>query len=339
MRWNDRIGRRIKLSDLHILLAVAQTGSMAKAAQALAVSHPVVSRSISDLEHALGVRLLERHPRGVELTSYGQAMLARSHAAFDELRQGVKEVQFLSDPSVGEIRIGTTPPIAASFVFAVIDRLSQRYPRLEFRVIAEGASQSAHRQSLRERAVDLLIFRKVDTVADEESRFEFLFESPYVVVAGAANPWVKRRRIDLSELMKEKWALPAPDDAFGSFVTDAFNAAGLNYPRATVITSALDIRANLLRTGRYLSIMPEFWLQLPARHPFLKKLPVKLPITGAPIGIITLKNRKPSPAVQRFIDCARDVAKSVPKRSTQLRSAISTKRTSRPNPLMSAFRG
>jgi DNA-binding transcriptional LysR family regulator len=318
MRWNDRIGRRIKLSDLHILLAVAQTGSMAKAAHALAVSHPVVSRSISDLEHALGVRLLERHARGVELTSYGQAMLARSQAAFDELRQGVKEIQFLSDPSVGEIRIGTTPPIAASFVFAVIDRLSQRYPRLEFRVAAEGASEPAQRQNLKERTVDLLIYRKADTVADEQTNFEFLFESPYVVVAGANNPWVKRRRIELSELMKEKWALPAPnaDDAFGSFVTDAFGAAGLDYPRATVITSALEIRANLLRTGRYLSIMPEFWLRLPARHPFIRKLPVELPITGAPIGIITLKNRKPSPVVQRFIDGARDVAKSLPKRST-----------------------
>src|SRR6201999_3793539 len=111
MRWNDRIGRRIKLSDLHILLAVAQSGSMAKAASALAVSHPVVSRSISDLEHTLGVRLLERNPRGVELTNYGQAVLTRSHAAFDELRQSVKDIEMLSDPNVGDVRIGTTPPL------------------------------------------------------------------------------------------------------------------------------------------------------------------------------------------------------------------------------------
>jgi DNA-binding transcriptional LysR family regulator len=135
MRWSDRIGRRIKLSDLHILLAVAQSGSMAKAAGHLAISHPVVSRSISDLEHTLGVRLLERNPRGVELTAYGRAMLNRSHAAFDELRQGVKDIEFLSDPTAGEVRIGTTPAIAASFVSAVIDRLSRRYPRIVFRVV------------------------------------------------------------------------------------------------------------------------------------------------------------------------------------------------------------
>jgi len=109
MRWSDRIGRRIKLSDLHILLAVAHNGSMAKAASELAVSHPVVSRSISDLEHALGVRLLERNRRGVELTESGRAILNRSHAAFDELRQGVKDIEFLADPTSGEVRIGTSP--------------------------------------------------------------------------------------------------------------------------------------------------------------------------------------------------------------------------------------
>ena len=68
------------------------------------------------------------------------------------------------------------------------------------------------------------------------------------------------------------------------------------------------MRANLLRTGRYLTVMPEFWLQFPDRHPFIKKLPVE-PIAGGPIGIMTLKNRTPSPVVQRFIDCAREVAK------------------------------
>ena len=315
MRWNDRIGRRIKLSDLHILLAVAQSGSMAKAASELSVSHPVVSRSISDLEHSLGVRLLERNPRGVALTDYGRAMLNRSHAVFDELRQGVKDIEFLSDPTVGEVRIGTTPPLAASFVFAVINRLARRYPRLVFRVVAEGASQPGQRQNLGERTVDLLIFRKVAAIIDEQTSFEHLFESPYVVAAGANSPWIRRRRIELADLMDEPWALPAPDDAFGSFVTDAFRAGGLDYPRATVVTSALEIRANLLRTGRYLSVIPEFWLQLPHRHAFLKKVPVELPIASAPIGIVTLKNRKPSPVVHLFIECAREVAKSLAKKN------------------------
>jgi DNA-binding transcriptional LysR family regulator len=117
LRWTDRIGRRIKLSDLHVLLAVAQSGSMARAASQLAVSHPVVSRSISDLERALRVQLLERNRRGAELTDYGSAMLSRTNAAFDELRQGVKDIEALADPTAGEVWIGTTPSLAASIRF------------------------------------------------------------------------------------------------------------------------------------------------------------------------------------------------------------------------------
>lgn len=311
MRWNDRIGRRIKLSDLHILLAVAQSGSMAKAASELAVSHPVVSRSIADLEHALGVPLLQRNPRGVELTDYGRAMLDRSNAAFDELRQGVRDIEFLSDPTAGEVRIGTSPPLAATFVATVIDRLARRHPRIVFKIMSEGITQPGQRRKLGAREVDLLIFRKVTTVVDEQTDFEFLFSSPYVVAAGELNPWTRRRRIKLAELVGEPWTLPAHEDAFGSFVTEAFRAGGLDYPHATVISSALETRVSLLRTGRYLSIVPEFWLQLPDRHAFLRKLRVELPISGAPIGIVTLKRRRLSPVVQLFIESAREVAASL----------------------------
>jgi DNA-binding transcriptional LysR family regulator len=93
MQLADRIGRRLKLRELHILLAVAERGSMAKAAHDLAISQPVVSKTISDLEHTLGVRLLDRSRQGIEPTPYGQAFLRRSFAAFDELREGVKEIE------------------------------------------------------------------------------------------------------------------------------------------------------------------------------------------------------------------------------------------------------
>jgi molybdate transport repressor ModE-like protein len=307
MRWNDRIGRRIKLGDLHILLAVAQTGSMAKAATELAVSHPAVSRAIRDLEHTLGVQLLERNPRGVTLTEYGRAMIDRSHAAFDELRQGVKDIESLADPTTGEVRIGTTPPLAASFLPAVIDRLVRRHPRMRFQVVV-GESEP-QRRNLSERRVDLLVFRSASVFDSDELAFEPLFESPYVVAAGLKSPWVRRRRIALRDLAAEMWALPSSDNTFGAFVTEAFRASGLAVPRATVVATALEIRANLLRTGRYLSIIPEFWLKFPVPHPFIRKLPVKLPIAGGPIGIIALKNRSPSPAARLFINCVREIAR------------------------------
>src|SRR5215207_5099196 len=156
MDWTDRIGRRLKLRNVNILLTVVQSGSMTKAAEVLSVSNPVVSKAISDLEHTLSVRLLERSPQGVEPTIYGRALLKGGIAVFDELKQSVKQIEFLSDPTVGELRIGCTEPLAAGFVPAVIERLSRSYPRLGFRVMTADPATLTERQ-LPERTIDLAI--------------------------------------------------------------------------------------------------------------------------------------------------------------------------------------
>src|SRR5262245_44056337 len=104
--WESRIGRRITLRDLHILSAVVRWGSMAKAASHLAMSQSAVSEAIAQLEDAIRVRLLDRTSRGIEPTIYADTLLRRSHIAFDELQQAVKDIEFLADPTAGEIRIG-----------------------------------------------------------------------------------------------------------------------------------------------------------------------------------------------------------------------------------------
>ena len=104
--WDSQLGRRLRLRDLHVLMTVAKLGSMAKAAAELGVSQPAVSEVIADLENALGVRLLDRTPQGAQPTPYGAALLKRAINAFDELRQGIREIEFLADDSAGEIRIG-----------------------------------------------------------------------------------------------------------------------------------------------------------------------------------------------------------------------------------------
>src|SRR5213075_1735695 len=127
MQLSDRIERRMKLRDLHILMTVVQAGSMGKAAERLNTTQPAISRSIAELEHALGVRLLDRHRQGIEPTEYGRALLDCGVAVFDDLRQGVKNIEFLADPAAGQVRIGCNPFLAASFVSTVIDRLSRHY--------------------------------------------------------------------------------------------------------------------------------------------------------------------------------------------------------------------
>ena len=119
MHLSDRAGLRLKLHDLHVLMTVVQAGSMSKAATLLNTTQPAVSRSVAVLERTIGVRLLERSPHGIEPTTYGRALLDGGLAAFDDLRQAVKKIEFLADPTAGEVRIGCTPLLAAGFVSAV----------------------------------------------------------------------------------------------------------------------------------------------------------------------------------------------------------------------------
>src|SRR5215510_980631 len=165
MQLRDRIGRRMKLQDLHVLMTVVQAGSMGKAAALLNTGQSAISRSIAELEHALGVRLLDRHHEGVEPTEYGRAFLECGAAVFDDLRQGVKKIELLADPGTGDVRIGSSPYIAEILVSAVVKRLSQRYPRIVFHLVTADDTDTLYRQ-LSERKIDLLIARRADRFRD-----------------------------------------------------------------------------------------------------------------------------------------------------------------------------
>jgi DNA-binding transcriptional LysR family regulator len=312
MHWADRIGRRIKLRDLHILMTVVERGSMSKAAEQLAISQPVVSKSVADLEHALGVPLLERSPQGVEPTMYGRAIIGSGIAVFDDLRQGVNQIEFLADPTTGEVRIGCTEVMAAGLLPAVIDRLSRQYPRLVFNVIQAPQIELQYRD-LRERSVDLILGRMVTPIADEDLNAEILFDDPLFVVAGTNSKWVRRRSIDPAELLNETWCLPPYDILIGSRVAEAFRAQGLDVPRHTVVSGSIQLFNALLATGRFLGVLSDSTLRLSGKRLLIKALPVEFSIRPGPVGIVTLKDRAVSPVAQLFIDHARKVAKSLAK--------------------------
>ena len=194
MHWDHRVGRRLKLRELNILLAVAHAGSMAKAAKGLAISQPAISRAIADMEHTLGVPLFDRSPQGIVPTQYGRALLKRGVAVFDELKQGVQDIEFLADPTMGELRIGSGGGLSEGIVLAVMDQLSRQYPRLVFHLVAGG--MLAQYQELRERRVEFSLARMSGPVAEDDMDAQLMFEESLVVVAGAENPWARRRKIE-----------------------------------------------------------------------------------------------------------------------------------------------
>jgi DNA-binding transcriptional LysR family regulator len=312
MQLVDRIGRRLKLRDLHILLAVAERGSMAKAAHDLAVSQPVVSKTIADLESTLGVRLLDRGRQGVEPTPYGRALLRRSFAAFDELREGVKEIEFLTKSTTGDVRIGALMAMIAGLLPAVIDHMRNRYPQLSVHVTQLITSPGVY-ENLRTRAVDFVIGRVLSRTHEKDLNVEVLFDEPLFTVAGAQNRWTSRRKITITDLLDEPWILPEPDTEVGSLVADIFQASGSEVPRAAVVCSAFEMYWALLATGKFLALLPQSVLRFSAQRHTIKILPVKLAVQSLPVGIVTLKNRTLSPAADLFIDCVRNVAKPLAK--------------------------
>jgi DNA-binding transcriptional LysR family regulator len=311
-QWSDRIGRRLKLRDLHILLAVGHSGSMGKAASNLAVSQPAVSKAISDLEHVLGVRLFDRSPQGIEPTMYGRAFLKCGVAVFDDLRQGVKELEFLTDPAAGEVTIGCTEPLATGFVAVVIDRLSPRYPNAVFKVISSDPVTLYDRE-LRERRIELALVPLTGLVLPPHTDVEVLFDDRSVVLAGAKSKWTRRRNIALADLIDEPWVLPPSDTPVGLHIAEAFRTAGLEPPRPHVLTFSIPLHQQLLATGRFLTALPLSML-VHSRHLSLKAVPVEFPARSRPVGIVTLKNRTLSPLARLFIDSAREAGNSPGKR-------------------------
>lgn len=301
MQWTDRIGRRVKLRDLHILLAVAQSGSMARAADRLAISHPVVSKTISDLEHALGVRLLDRMPQGVEPTAYGRAFLNCGTVVFDELRRGVQEIELLSDPTVGEVRIGGTGPLMDGLVPIVIDRLASRYPRIKVRAV-DGPTPLLSRLS-RERELDLVVSRTWrPAMFGDDFAADYLFDEQMFVVAGLQSPWARRRKVDLADLLKEAWVMPELDNAVGALIVEGFETAGIALPVPKAVTNSIAVRTRLVETGRFLTMLPGSMLHFGAKRLALKTLPVALPMKSEPVEIITLKQRTPNAVAKLVIE-------------------------------------
>ena len=304
----ERVMRRLKLRELRILTVVAQTGSMGKAAAQLALSQPAVSKAIAEMENTLGVALLDRTSQGVEPTLYGRALLKWTVAVFDDLRQGVREIEFLADPRAGNVRVGSHEIMNAGLLPAVIGRLSRQHPRLVFS-ITQAPTTAAQYHDLRERRVDLVFGRMMGPMGGEDLNAKILFDDPLIVVAGRGSKWLRRRNIDPAELINEPWCLPRPESGIAPFVAQAFRALGLGMPRQIVSANSAHLFYAMVRTGSFLSVAPASTLRFSGKCLGLKAVPVDIPIQPGPIGIITLKNRTISPVAQLFIDCASELAK------------------------------
>src|SRR5262245_59009410 len=303
--WEKQIGRRLKLRDLHVFAIVVQRGNMAKAAAELGVSQPTVSEVIADLEHALGVRLFDRSRQGGEPTIYGTALLRRVKVAFDELRQGVRDIEFLTDFTAGEVRIGCPESLATVLVSPAVHRFARQYPRVSVNMTML-TTPTLDLPQLHDRTLDFVVARSpipaTDDPAYSDLQMECLFDDDLVVAAGVRSRFKHRSKVDLADLLDEPWVLTPPGAAIYNHMMQVFRQRGLSCPFVAFGTQSFGFRGDLLESGDYIAPIPRSIFNEYAKRFPLKLLVVDLPVRPWPIALITVKNRTVSPVAERVID-------------------------------------
>ena len=303
-----RLMRRVKLRDLDTLVTVVRAGGMRKAAEQLHLSQPAVSKAIAELEDALGFSLLDRSRRGVEVTPYGRALIKRAAVMFDELQQGMSDLERLADPDSGEINLACNETINAGLVAAAMERMTRQYSRVSFGVDS-GDTTVLLSRFLLERVSDFVIARPHGAVIDPDIRAEPLFREKLQVVVSRTSPWARRRKLTLAELAGEPWILSRNEATGDSPVVEAFREAGRPLPVCSVLTGSLNVRYTLLATGRFVTVMPRSVLRFGAARSSLKVLPIEMGQWGMPTMVLTLASRALSPAAKTFLDIVRELSR------------------------------
>lgn len=313
LRIEDRVGKRLKFRDLQVFFAVVGSGSMAEAARQLTLTQPAVSEVIAQLEHLFGVRLFDRTTRGVEPTVFARALLVRGRAAVDEMKQGVRDLAFLTDPTRGEVRVGCAQRLAAAIMPHIVERFSRMYPRVVLH-FDEVSFLIRELPELRERKYDLLMGRSDRRLAEnpfgDDMNTEVLFDDRFIVATAKHSQWASRRDIVLADLIDAHWILNAPDSFGYTGVAEAFRRNGLAMPRATLITSSVITAGHLLAKGQWVTVTSKFAAKVAGLH----VLPIDLGLGPWPALMITLRNRTLSPVAERFMACTRDVVKALASR-------------------------
>jgi len=306
MQWDDRIGRRLRLKDLHTLQTVAEVGSMAKASSHLALSQPAISQAISDMEHILGAPLLDRSSRGVELTECGRLLVERGRVIFDEVKQGVLDIEHISDPAQGQVRIGAIGPVTA-VVSEIVCRLTRKYPRITYHVRVSEPDTLV--RELRERALDVVLTRWNPREVADDLVAQVLYKSTLAVMADKSHHLVHRKKLDLCDLMKESWTLSPPDSFLGRIGGDVFRRRKLSLPPTVVTTISTHMRLNLLASGDFLTLLPTTLLRHGSNRGWLRALNIDLSDSVGPVASVTVKKRRTAGAVKLFQEVSRDVCK------------------------------
>lgn len=284
---------------MRVFIAVFELGSFHRAAAAVHLTQPAVTKSIAGLEKMLGIKLFERLTNGVEPTAFGRSFAPRAFAVFDELRRAAQDLASLARGATGALRIGTVPMPAIPFLPIAIKRLGEEQPGCSVSVIEAREAELLDR--LRKGDIELAVLRLSLLDLDADLRATALFDEQLVVLAGREHPLASRPRLSWPELLEQRWVMPPPDCIFYEYVLRNLASLGLAMPRAAVEAYSVPLQVGLTQHGGMLSFGMRSRFEFGDQKHRLKRLPVDLPGVARPVAVVSLASRHPGPLAQQLI--------------------------------------
>lgn len=290
----------MKLSQLRILVAVAQLGSLRAASRHLSIAQPVITRSIREIEHELGIALFERHSRGIRLTEVGRAFIRRAEGIQAEVRRAREEVEQIKGSLVGEVSVALSTAAAMGLMPRALADFRKRFPdaTLKFRETFFGPIE----KDLQSGSIDFFVgpyqSRKSAQFVVEE-----LFVNRRLIVARRDHPL--SNAASLHELADAQWVR----QTLSSQTTEAdfesmFRGAGLPPPKIAVHAQSALVTMLAIVHSDLLSVLPQQWINFPMMAPFVAALPIPA-FEAAPMCIVRRGDLPLTPLAEHLCDLIR----------------------------------
>ncbi|MEV5828134.1 LysR substrate-binding domain-containing protein [Spirillospora sp. NPDC052242] len=306
MRAIDLLNGRLKLRHLVLVVAIAEHGSVLRAAEHLHLAQPAVTRSLREVENILGVDLFTRGPRGVTPTLFGDAFVEHARAVLAELRRAGERISGLADGEVGTVTIGTL--LAGSNVLLPRAIAALKASRPGITVIVREATFDAQVPRLLDGEIDLILGRLNPIEEQPALRQITLYGEPVRLVARRGHPARERPGLSLADLLGYPWVLPLEQTALRRELEQVFRAEGLEPPANLVeCTSVLTVRT-LVRDTDMIAALPELVARTDAE---LAPLPVPLETVRRQVGVTLPAHRAPTPSARLMLDHLRREAAAI----------------------------
>lgn len=291
---------RLKIRHLHALVAIAEQGTLVRAADVLSVTQPAVSKTLAELEDIVAQRLFERTPKGLKLTSAGRVLLRYAGSSLRAIREGLESIASERTVDAPAVLIGALPNVAATILPPALLRFAADFPHA--RITVRTGSNAQLIAALHQGVLDLVIGRLAEPTAMQGLTFEHLYSEPLVLAVRPGHPLARRRRFGPALLSPYRMVLPDAGTRIREAADRFFLASGTGLPQETLETIDVSFGRSYVLQSDAIWCVPLGAVENDLTQGTLVRLPVDTRMTEGPVGLTQRVDRLPSQAMTRLVE-------------------------------------